>query len=70
MQVLGNIKCGCGCDKVPVTEGKGGALSSKCPDCGAQSFVRSPKAVAAWKSKFTPAAGAPAPGWGDDLLKI
>lgn len=69
---IGNAVCACGCDKVPVTEGKGGSLSGKCPECGAQSFARSPTAVNAWKKKIAGTGGKPAARLpaDDDLLNI
>jgi hypothetical protein len=67
--VLGNTVCVCGCSAVPVKNAKGGALSSKCPDCGAQTMIKSPDAVAKWRAKFgTKPASKAAPTSSDDSL--
>lgn len=75
--VLGNVKCGCGCDAVPIKEGKGGCLTGHCPVCGTQIMNRTPAGVTKWRAAFAvgktpPAAPAAAPAGdsGIDLLKI
>lgn len=79
-EVLGNVKCGCGCDAVPIKEGKGGCLTGHCPVCGTQIMNRTPAGVTKWRAAFsagrTPTAAPTAPGApsagdsGIDLLKI
>jgi hypothetical protein len=59
--VVRNMKCGaCGFANVPVKEGKGGSLSSHCPNpkCGAQLIIRSPTGVQTFREFVEgPAAG-------------
>lgn len=50
--VLGNVTCGCGSPRCVVTEAKGGTLSGRCPDCGAQVLVKAPNGVAAWRARL------------------
>lgn len=50
----------------PVNEkGTSGTLSGNCPNCGAQSFLRSPKGVSAFRAKHP----APAPAAGKEKSK-
>lgn len=77
-EVIGNVKCACGCETVPIKEGKGGSLSGKCPKCGTQFLNRTPAGVSSWRAAFNagktpaaaPAAQPSADAGGSDLLKI
>lgn len=67
MAVLGFVECpSCDHKRAEVREGKNGAASIFCPECGSQTLAKSPKASAALRSRVvktrSPAAAAPASG--------
>jgi len=71
----GTIECACG-GQARVNDTKTGGLSTICPECGAQQFYKSPKAVAGLRAKLLPAGERAAPvigaGTGEpfDLTKL
>jgi len=67
MAVLGMVQCpSCDHPRAEVREGKNGAASIFCPECGSQTLAKSPKASAALRARVvkakTPAAAAPSRG--------
>ncbi len=64
MAVLGMVECpSCDHKRAEVREGKNGAASIFCPECGSQTLAKSPKASAALRARVlksrSPAAAAP-----------
>lgn len=54
--VMGVGMCSfCGYDKVKMIESKNQGAAGTCPECGAQTFGKTPKAAAALRSRQTPA---------------
>lgn len=66
---MGNtVQCNvCDFPNVPVKESGSGALSGACPECKAQVFARTPKAVAALKAKMANAPAAKGKGLLDEF---
>lgn len=67
-KVIGNQGCAACGETATVKEGKNGTLSIHCGACGTQSIVKSPKAVAALRSRLGVTAPAPAPKQDDNWL--
>lgn len=67
MAVLGFVECpSCDHKRAEVREGKNGAASIFCPECGSQTLAKSPKASAALRARVvktrSPAAAATSRG--------
>jgi hypothetical protein len=57
--MIGTIGCiACGFERAAVKDGRNGTLSVHCTECGTQTLVKSPKAVAAMRARI---GAAPAP---------